>query len=131
MGAFGSTPIRSDASAMERSKRKGAMTVEGSFSSTPWTALKTIAQSSTVRQIGPTRSIDQASVIPPARLTRPNVGRSAFTPQRSDGETMDPCVSVPMEKATQPAAVAEAGPADEPLDPCTMFQGLFVRPRNH
>ena len=47
------------------------------------------------------------------------------------GDTMEPCVSVPMPNATHPAAVAEDGPADEPLDPCVRFHGLFVRPRNH
>jgi hypothetical protein len=30
---------------------------------------------------------------------------------------MEPSVSVPSEKPTKPAAVADAGPAEEPLDP--------------
>jgi hypothetical protein len=47
------------------------------------------------------------------------------------GDTIDPCVSVPMPKATQPPAVADDGPADEPLEPCVRFHGLFVRPPNH
>ena len=38
---------------------------------------------------------------------------------------------VPMANATHAAAVADAGPAEEPLDPCDGFHGLFVRPRNH
>jgi hypothetical protein len=38
-------------------------------------------------------------------------------PQRVDGDEIEPSVSEPMLNATQPAAVAEAGPADEPLDP--------------
>ena len=29
-----------------------------------------------------------------------------------------------------PAAVAEPGPAEEPLDPCSMFHGFFVLPPN-
>src|SRR5687768_4478084 len=123
--------MRSDASWIFRSKVNGVNTVDGSFGSTPWIALKTIAQSSTVRQIGPTRSCDQASTIPPWRLTRPKVGRSALTPQRMLGETIEPDVSVPMPKATHPAAVAEAGPADDPLEPWERFHGLLVRPRNH
>jgi hypothetical protein len=69
--------------------------------------------------------------MPPYRLTRPNVGRSALKPQRIVGDTIEPDVSVPMPNATHPAAVAEAGPADEPLEPCDKFHGLFVRPRNH
>jgi len=45
---------------------------------------------------------------------------------------MEPRVSVPMPKPTQPAAVADPGPADEPLDPCGAFRGsgchgLFVQ----
>src|SRR5690348_2778600 len=84
-----------------------------------------------VRQMGPTRSCDHASTIPPWRLTRPYVGRSALNPHRMLGDTIDPDVSVPIPKATHPAAVPDAGPADEPLDPCTRFHGLFVRPRNH
>jgi hypothetical protein len=52
----------------------------------------------------------------PERLTRPKVGRSPATPQRVLGETMDPSVSVPMENPTSPAAVADAEPAEEPLE---------------
>src|ERR1043166_9564759 len=91
--------------------------------------LNTIAQSSMVRQIGPTRSCDQASTIPPYRLTRPNVGRSALSPHSRAGDTMEPDVSVPMPKPTHPAAVADDGPADDPLEPRRMSHGLFVRPR--
>src|ERR1043165_1886639 len=110
-------------------------------------ALNTIAQSSIVRQMGPTRSCDQASTMPPARLTRPKVGRNALSPHSRAGETIEPDVSVPMPNATQPAAVAGAGPADrtaphrpagaepgrenEPLEPRRMSHGLFVRPRYH
>src|SRR5687767_5641024 len=44
---------------------------------------------------------------------------------------MEPDVSVPMPNATQPAAVADAGPADEPLEPRRMSHGFLVRPRYH
>src|SRR5262245_32919618 len=93
--------------------------------------LKTRAQSSIVRQIGPTRSCDQASTIPPYRLTRPKVGRSALSPHSRAGDTIDPDVSVPIANATHPAAVADAGPADEPLEPRRTSHGLLVRPRYH
>jgi hypothetical protein len=53
----------------------------------------------------------------PVRGTNPKVGRKPVQPQRVEGEEMEPSVSEPMLKATQPAAVAEAGPADEPLEP--------------
>ena len=36
-----------------------------------------------------------------------------------------------MPKPTQPAAVADEGPADDPLDPCDGSHGLFVCPPNH
>src|SRR6185436_14466160 len=92
-------------------------------------ALNTMAQSSTVRQIGPTRSCDHASTMPPVRLTRPYVGRSALSPHSRAGDTIEPDVSVPMPKATQPAAVADDGPADEPLDPRRVSHGFLVCPR--
>ncbi len=79
---------------------------------------------------GPTRSCDQASTIPPKRLTRPNVGRSALMPQVFAGPTMEPLVSVPMPNATHPAPVADAGPAEEPPELCDVFHGFFVVPRN-
>src|SRR5580704_15248111 len=91
----------------------------------------TSAQSSTARQMGPSLSIVQLSAMAPVRGTKPKVGRRPVTPQRVDGEEMEPSVSEPMEKATQPALVAEAGPADDPLDPCFGFHGLRVRPPNH
>src|SRR5215469_7807065 len=91
----------------------------------------TSAQSSAARQIGPSLSIVQASVIAPVRGTKPNVGRKPVVPQRVEGDEIEPNVSEPIAKATHPAAVAEADPADEPLDPWAVFQGLRVRPPNH
>ena len=67
----------------------------------------------------------------PVRGTRPKVGRRPVVPQRVEGEEIDPSVSDPIANATQPAAVAEADPADDPLDPCFVFQGLRVIPPNH
>src|SRR5687768_18540869 len=52
-------------------------------------------------------------------------------PQRAAGKRMEPPVSDPIAKATRPAAVADADPADDPLDPCCGFHGLFVRPPAH
>src|SRR4030088_688349 len=90
----------------------------------------TSAQSSTERQIGPILSIVQESAIAPVRGTRPKVGRNPVTPLRVDGDEIEPRVSVPMENPTRPAAVADAGPADEPLEPCTTFHGFLVVPPN-
>ena len=53
----------------------------------------------------------------PVRGTKPNVGRSPVHPQRAEGDEIEPSVSDPMLNATHPAAVAEAGPAEDPLDP--------------
>src|ERR1700761_8687501 len=94
-------------------------------------ASRTMAQSSTPRQMGPSLSMVQLRAMAPVRGTKPKVGRRPVTPQRVEGEEMEPSVSDPMEKATQPAEVAEAGPADDPLEPCFGFQGLRGRPPNH
>ena len=93
-------------------------------------ASKTRAQSSTLRQMGPILSRLQHSAIAPWRLTRPKVGRRPDAPQRVEGETIEPSVSVPMAKPTSPATTAEAEPADEPLDPSSVFHGLRVIPPN-
>ena len=63
----------------------------------------------------------------PVRGTRPTVGRRLLVAQATEGETMDPRVSVPMENATPPAAVAEAEPAEDPLEPRSRSHGLRVR----
>src|SRR5713101_7167900 len=94
-------------------------------------ASRTRAQSSTVRQIGPSLSMLQERAIAPVRGTRPKDGRSPVHPQRVEGDEIEPSVSEPMLKATHPAAVAEAGPAEDPLEPCLVFQGFRVTPPNH
>jgi len=50
-------------------------------------------------------------------LTPPYVGLNPLTPHLVDGEIIDPSVSVPIENPTSPAAVAEAEPAEDPLEP--------------
>ena len=66
-------------------------------------------------------------------ITRQGVAAADATPGgrltvRVEGATIDPSVSVPMEKPTSPAAVADAEPALDPLDPSAVFHGLRVRP---
>src|SRR5258708_26189596 len=94
-------------------------------------ASRTSAQSSTVLQMGPSLSMLQESAIAPVRGTRPNDGRRPVQPQRVDGDEIEPSVSEPMLKATQPAVVAEPGPADAPLQPLFVFHGFRVTPPNH
>src|SRR5438552_10535948 len=81
--------------------------------------------------MGPILSIVQQRAIAPKRDTRPKVGRRPVTPLTTDGLTMLPRVSVPIEKPTRPAAVALPGPAEEPLEPVLGFHGFRVRPPNH
>src|SRR3981189_1827312 len=81
--------------------------------------------------MGPSLSMLQDSALAAVRGTRPKEGRSPVHPQRVDGDEIEPSVSDPMLKATHPAAVAEAGPADDPLDPWFVFQGWRVMPPNH
>src|SRR5579863_5719581 len=97
----------------------------------PWIALRTRAQSSAEREMGPSLSIVQLRAMAPVRGTKPKLGRRPVAPQRVHGELMEPSVSEPIAKATHPAATALAEPADEPLEPCEVFQGLRVRPPNH
>src|SRR5690606_17689138 len=93
------------------SNEKGAAVEPRVAASKPFRAERTIAVSSTERHIGPILSSAQQSAMAPVRGTRPKVGRRPVVPQRCDGEVMEPSVSVPMEKAQSPAAVAEPEPA--------------------
>src|SRR2546430_3698621 len=72
----------------------------------------------------------QLNVIAPYRLTRPYVGRSPTTPLAAAGAIIEPSVSVPILKPTRPAAVAEAGPAEDPLLDRVTSQGQRVVPPN-
>src|ERR1700722_19176879 len=81
--------------------------------------------------MGPSLSIVQLNAIAPVRGTIPKLGLSPEQPQRVEGEEIDPSVSEPSAKPTQPAATALADPADDPLEPRAGFHGLRVRPPNH
>ena len=103
-----------------------------SIPSGPWIASITSAQSSTERAIGPSLSQVQHRVMAPVRGTKPKVGRSPVTPQRVEGEEIEPSVSEPTAKPTQPAAVALAEPADDPLEPSSAGRhGFRVIPPYH
>src|SRR5215471_6971428 len=78
--------------------------------------------------MGPILSSDQHSAMAPLRETRPNVGRKPVAPQREQGATIEPSVSLPIANPTRPAAVAAAEPALEPREPSCVFHGLRVCP---
>src|SRR6185437_12119843 len=80
--------------------------------------------------MGPNLSSDQASTIAPLRETRLKLGTRPVTPQRIDVPTIEPPVWVPIAKPTRPAAVAAEGPALDPDEPSSVFQGLRVMPPN-
>src|SRR6478672_9042937 len=90
-----------------------------------------MASSSALLQIGPALSRLQHNTIAPLRLTVPNVGLKPVAPQRVEGETMEPSVSVPNVNGNKPATTEAADPAEDPLDPCWKFHGFFVSPPNH
>src|SRR5438067_6733650 len=115
---------------MLASNASGAPTLATSPASGPLMACSTSIASSTVRVIGPSLSSDQQSVIAPVRGTRPYVGRRPVTPQRMLGLTMLPPVSLPIENATRPAAVAAPGPALDPDAPSSSSHGFIVCPPN-
>ena len=81
--------------------------------------------------MGPALSKLQQRTIAPDLLIEPKLGRKPVAPQRVDGDTIDPCVSVPIAKGNNPAATDAADPAEEPLDPSLRFHGFFVSPPNH
>src|SRR3984957_12197044 len=101
-----------------------------SWLSGPEMALRTSMVSSTERAMGPSLSSDQQSVMAPVRGTRPYVGRNPVMPQRMEGLTMLPSVSLPIANPTNPAAVAAPGPALDPDDPSSSNHGFIVWPPN-
>ena len=107
---------------------KGRSTQSRSRSSVPSMASSTMDVSCRLRHMGPSLSIDQDNAIAPWRDTRPKVGRSDEFPQRVEGLTMEPRVSEPMAKGSAPAPTAAADPADEPLEPRSVFHGDNVLP---
>src|SRR4051812_28174424 len=89
-----------------------------------------MAQSSTLRVMGPSLSMLQLKAIAPYLLTLPNDGRKPVSPHSVDGDTIEPNVSDPIAKGKQPALTLDAGPADEPLEPRVISQGFLVLPPN-
>src|SRR5262252_1212226 len=89
---------------------------------------RTVAQSSALRAIGPSLSSDHDSAIAPCRLTRPNVGLRPVTPQKAEGQTIEPKVSLPIANPARPAATTAPEPLEEPQVQQLWFQGFLVAP---
>ena len=126
----GKYPTRSPATPAPASNASVLGTLAASPASGPEIAFSTSIVSSTLRAMGPSLSSDQHSVMAPVRATRPYVGRRPVVPQRIEGLTMLPPVSLPMAKPTSPAATAEPGPALDPEEPSSSSHGFMVWPPN-
>src|ERR1019366_6597761 len=88
--------MRSFFQSSPRSQRSSAGYTDASLPSGPWMVSRTSAQSSTERAMGPSLSMVQLRAMAPVRGTRPKVGRSPVSPQRVEGEEMEPSVSEPI-----------------------------------
>src|SRR6478672_5443012 len=97
-----------------------------SFASKPAIACSRIAQSSTVRAIGPQWSNVNELGMTPARLTSPYVGISPVMPQNEAGPRIDPPVSEPRAAGMKPAASAAPEPLEEPPVKCSRFHGFLA-----
>ncbi len=83
-----------------------------------------VTQSSTVRVMGETVSMVQASGTTLWLLTRPMVGRIPTMPLTADGRRIEPPVSVPRAPRHVRAATATPEPPLEPAGKRSGFHGL-------
>jgi len=82
--------------------------------SKPAIASRRIAQSRTVRAIGPAWSSELAKETMPQREQRPYVGLIPQMPTKAAGWRIEPPVSVPVAPGAISAATAAADPPEEP-----------------
>ena len=66
--------------------------------------------------------------ITPTRDTAPTVGLIPTQPLREAGQIIEPSVSVPTASETNPPAIAEPEPDEDPPALCLCIQGLAVNP---
>src|SRR5439155_25681741 len=85
-----------------------------------------MATSRTHPAIVPGWSIDGASGMTPAQLTRPQVGLHAATPQYDAGRVIDPPVCDAIAPRHMPHATAAAEPLLDPPGVRSAFHGLRV-----
>src|SRR5947209_568151 len=107
---------------------EGADAVVGSRGSGPAITVSTAAASATERARTPTVSKLGATGSMPARLTRPQEGRTPTTPQNAAGQRSEPSVSVASAAATSPAETAAAEPELPPPGDRSRACGLSVSP---
>ena len=93
-------PARANVSYGWAGTRPMLKAVNGSAGSYPAMTVSTLAASSTVRQIGPTRVVMPAPIIP-SRLTSSCVGARPTTLAERAGMRIDVPVSSPMEQVTR------------------------------
>src|SRR5271165_764092 len=127
--AFSMPAMRNGPAGALNAKRACASGSEpASVGSCPLMTASTVEQSSAVRHMGPILSIEYASAMAPPRPTRPKVGRKPETPQKAEGQTIEPQVSVPMAKAAMAEATIAPEPLDEPQVQQLVFQGFLAAP---
>src|SRR5262249_10821238 len=86
----------------------------GASYSTPISAPRNSAMSSTARAIAPTVSRLSVLTCIPAGGNRPKLGLNPTTPQNAAGRITEPPVCVPSASGTMKSATAAAEPLDEP-----------------
>jgi len=97
--------------------------------SCPLIISKIVLASSVVFVSGPITSNDIAKSSSPYLETAPYVGFNPTTPQCEAGFLIEPPVSEPSVKSAKSAAIAAAGPEDEPPEMSLGFVGFFVGPK--
>ena len=103
--------------------------VSGSFASYPITAASILPSSSTVRQIGPCRTLMPGPLIP-ARLISSCVGERPTTLLADEGMRIDVPVSSPIAQVTRFAVTATADPELEPRGVRSVSYALQTVPPN-
>src|SRR3954453_7211243 len=102
--------------------------VAGSAGSLPAITPRSAAASRTLAVIGPAVSWLWLIGTTCVRLTRPTVGFKPTMPLIAAGHVIDPSVSVPIARRTNPAATAAPLPLDDPHGLRSSAQGLWTCP---
>jgi len=125
-------PRRSLRQSRLASQLNAALCTVRSWPSGPWIALRTIAVSSTARQIGPSLSMVQERAMAPVRGNEPKSRTQAgcFRIELM-GKKSNPAFPSRWQMLRSRQPLLKPARADDPLDPCLVFQGFRVMPPNH